>query len=71
MFPLGLMQINSLATFKSLRSLFLFIIFSTAQTDYPVRINILINNSPIMRVQKAHFLEACLGNSSSLLSTIV
>ena len=71
MFPLGLMQINSLSTFKSLRSLFLFIIFSTLQTDYSVRINILINNSPIVRVQKAYFLEACLGNSTSLLSTIV
>ena len=71
LFPLGLMQINSLSTFKILGSLFLFIIFSTAQTDYPVRINISINNSPIMRVQKAYFLEACLGNSSSLLSTIV
>ena len=71
MFPLGLMQINSLSTIKSLRSLFLFIIFSTVQTDYPFRINILINNSPMVRVQKAYFLEACLGNSTSLLSTIV
>ena len=71
MFPLGLMQINSHSTPKSIRSLFLFIIFSTAQQDYPVRINILINNSPIVRVQKAYFLETCLGNSTSLLSTIV
>ena len=81
LFRLGLMQINSLSTLKSLRSLFLFI-FSTAQTDYPIRINIFfnnyakkypikINNSPIVRVQKAYFLETWLGNFTSLLSTIV
>ena len=64
LFPLGLMQITSLPTLKSLRSFFLFIIFSTAQTDYPIRINIFfkkyaieINSSPIMRVQRAYFLE--------------
>ena len=27
-----------------------YFIFSTAQTDYPVRINILINDSPIVHV---------------------
>ena len=57
LFPLGLMQINSLSTLKSLPSLLLFVILSTAQTYHPISTNILINNSPIVRVQKAYFLE--------------
>ena len=51
------MQINSLSTLKSLPSLLLFVILSTAQTYHPISTNILINNSPIVRMQKAYFLE--------------
>ena len=57
LFPVGLMQIYSLSTLKSLPSLLLFVILSTAQTYHPISTNILINNSPIVRVQKADFLE--------------
>ena len=51
------MQIYSLSTLKSPPSLLLFVILSTAQTYHPISKNILINDSPIVRVQKAYFLE--------------